>query len=126
MRQSVTLLLLAAISTCGAAAARTCVAAPPASLQEDDSPAAGVIKGMVQKNGRTVRSANIRVEIVGLGSKFRKKINSDGTFSFTDVPAGTYVLKASGSFKNMEVSGELKDVKPASEEDAEDIAVSVE
>jgi hypothetical protein len=102
------------------------VAASNRQDEPEGDQAAGIIKGTVRKNNRVLKDSLIRVEIVGLGEKFRKKINSDGTFEFADVPAGTYVLKATGSYKNAEIQGELKDVKPAEKEKAEAVAVTVE
>lgn len=98
----------------------------PAISQADDATADSVIKGSVQKNGRNLKQAQIRVELVGLGEKFRQKVKDDGTFEFQKVPAGTYVIKAAGSFKNAAVSGEVKDAKPGKAIDAEPIAVTVE
>jgi hypothetical protein len=102
-------------------------ARPGAVAADDDKDAAkGVIKGSVQKNGRALKNSRITVEIVGLGAKFKKKVGNDGTFEFTEVPDGAYVLKAKGSFKNSEVAGETPDVKPAAADKAEATLISVE
>ncbi|MBX3436950.1 MAG: hypothetical protein KF861_05635 [Planctomycetaceae bacterium] len=98
--------------------------------KEDPQPAPptkGTIKGVVVKNRRELRRARVDVEIVGLGKEFSKRISADGTFEFKDVPLGTYVLKAQGTFGNQAVAGEVPSVVPvAPGEKEQKVTISVE
>ncbi|MBX3436210.1 MAG: carboxypeptidase regulatory-like domain-containing protein [Planctomycetaceae bacterium] len=93
--------------------------------EDADAPAAGVIKGGVTKNGRELKRSRVVVEIEGLGEKFRKRVDANGKFEFTEVPQGKYKLVASGTFKNVGVEGAVEDVEPAPAAKAEAVTISL-
>jgi hypothetical protein len=73
--------------------------------------AAGTVAGKVLL-GSSGKSG-MKVELVG-GNNFSKTATSasGGAFRFTDVPGGTYTLKASGFAQGSKLTGESAGVKP--------------
>jgi hypothetical protein len=77
---------------------------------EEKPPTKGNIRGIVMFGGVAPVSRNL-VTVSIEGSAIPPVRTGDGgSFEFRDVPAGTYTLKASGSFSGMACVGELKDV----------------
>jgi hypothetical protein len=78
--------------------------------EKETAPTKGNIRGSVLFGGTAAVSRNlVTVSIEGSGVS-PVKTGAGGSFEFRDVPAGTYTLKASGSFLNMPCVGEVKGV----------------
>jgi hypothetical protein len=86
------------------------VIAPPKMPEKETAPTKGNIRGSVRFGGTAAVSRNL-VTVSIEGSEIPPvRTGAGGSFEFRDVPAGTYTLKASGSFLNMPCEGELKGV----------------
>jgi hypothetical protein len=89
---------------------------PPREEKKDTPPTKGNIRGVVLFGGVAAVSRNlVTVSIEGSGIP-PVRTGAGGSFEFRDVPAGTYTLKASGSFSGMACVGELRDVMVPSRE----------
>lgn len=64
-------------------------------LKANSSELSGSVKLLNNDEMSNVKEATVRVTMLSTGQSYTKETNADGTFLFTEMPAGTYKVVAS-------------------------------